>query len=45
VPAYVFGVSPETMAASNESVSVGEFLVVIKTHVLAVWEYLGGKTR
>ena len=45
MPAYVFGVSPETMAVSNESVSVDGFLVVIKTHVLAVWEYLGGKTR
>jgi len=43
VPAYVFGVSPETMAARNESVSVDEFLAVVKTHVLAGWEYLGGK--
>jgi succinyl-diaminopimelate desuccinylase len=40
VPAYVFGVSPETMAASDESVSVEEFLAVVKTHVLAGWEYL-----
>lgn len=43
VPAYVFGVSPETMGATNESVSVDEFLVVIKTHALAAWEFLGGK--
>jgi succinyl-diaminopimelate desuccinylase len=43
VPAYVFGVSPETMAARDESVSVDEFLAVVKTHVLAGWEYLGGK--
>jgi len=43
VPAYVFGVSPETMAVRNESVSVDEFLAVIRTHVLAGWEYLGGK--
>lgn len=43
VPAYVFGVSPETMGATNESVSVEEFLVVIKTHALAAWEFLGGK--
>lgn len=43
VPAYVFGVSPETMAARDESVSVEEFLAVVKTHVLAGWEYLGGK--
>lgn len=42
VPAYVFGVSPTSMGAANESVSVEEFLVVIKTHALAAWEYLGG---
>jgi acetylornithine deacetylase/succinyl-diaminopimelate desuccinylase-like protein len=35
VPAYVFGVSPQTMATRNESVSVDEFLAVVKTHVLA----------
>jgi acetylornithine deacetylase/succinyl-diaminopimelate desuccinylase-like protein len=44
VPAYVFGVSPETMAARDESVSVEEFLTVVKTHALAAWEYLGGKS-
>jgi succinyl-diaminopimelate desuccinylase len=43
VPAYVFGVSPESMAARNESVSVDEFLTVVKTHALAAWEYLEGK--
>lgn len=42
VPAYVFGVGPETMGAKNESVSVDEFLAVVKTHALAAWEYLGG---
>lgn len=42
VPAYVLGVSPESMGARNESVSVEEFLAVVKTHVLAGWEYLGG---
>lgn len=42
VPAYVFGVSPETMGAKNESVSVEEFLTTVKTHALAAWEYLGG---
>lgn len=40
VPAYVFGVSPESMAAVDESVSVDEFLAVVKTHALASWEYL-----
>jgi acetylornithine deacetylase/succinyl-diaminopimelate desuccinylase-like protein len=44
VPAYVFGVSPETMAAGvDERVSVEEFLVVVRTHALAVWDYLGGE--
>lgn len=43
VPAYVFGVSPETMGAKNERVSVEEFLAVVKTHALAAWEYLGGE--
>jgi succinyl-diaminopimelate desuccinylase len=42
IPAYVYGVSPETMAARDESVSVGEFLTVVKTHAVAAWEYLGG---
>ena len=43
VPAYVFGVSPESMAAVDESVSVEEFIAVIHTHALAAWEYLGGE--
>ncbi|TVY37301.1 Succinyl-diaminopimelate desuccinylase [Lachnellula subtilissima] len=45
VPAYIFGVSPETMAAKNESVSIDEFIAVLKTHVLSAWEYLGGSTE
>lgn len=45
VPTYVFGVSPETMAAKNESVSIDEFLAVLKTHVLSAWEYLGGSAE
>lgn len=44
VPAYVFGVGPESMAAAvDEKVSIDEFLAVISTHALAVWEFLGGK--
>lgn len=43
VPAFVYGVSPEGMAARDESVSVDEFLHVVKAHVLAGWEFLGGK--
>lgn len=41
VPAYVYGVSPETMAAVDERVRVEEFLRIIKVHAAAVWDYLG----
>jgi len=44
VPAYVYGVGPETMAAAvDERVSVKEFLSVVRTHALAVWSFLGGE--
>lgn len=44
VPAYVYGVSPETMAAAvDERVRVDEFLSVVRTHALAVWGLLGGE--
>jgi len=43
IPAYIFGLSPETMATTEESVDIEEFLTVVKTHALAGWEYLGGK--
>lgn len=43
VPAFVFGVSPEGMAAIDESVYLEEFITVVKTHALAGWEYLGGE--
>lgn len=42
IPAYIFGVPPDTMGATDESVSIDDFLAVVKTHVLAGWEYLGG---
>jgi succinyl-diaminopimelate desuccinylase len=42
VPAYVFGLSPEGMANVDESIDIEQFLAVLKTHVLAAWEYLGG---
>jgi succinyl-diaminopimelate desuccinylase len=35
VPAYVFGVSPESMAAVDESVFVEECIAVVKAHALA----------
>jgi succinyl-diaminopimelate desuccinylase len=43
IPAFVFGISPETMAGKDESVDIEEFLKVVKTHVLTAWEYLGGE--
>ncbi|KIW17333.1 hypothetical protein PV08_04525 [Exophiala spinifera] len=43
VPAFVYGVGPDTMAAAvDERVSIDEFLSVIKVHAVAVWDYLGG---
>lgn len=42
IPAYVFGVPPDTMGSKDESVLIEDFLAVVKTHVLAGWEYLGG---
>jgi succinyl-diaminopimelate desuccinylase len=41
-PAYSFGLSPETMAARDERVVIDEFLSVVKTHALAVWDYMSG---
>lgn len=44
VPAYVYGVGPETMAAAvDERVNVKEFLSVMRTHALAVWRFLDGE--
>ncbi|KAJ5247428.1 hypothetical protein N7468_002411 [Penicillium chermesinum] len=40
VPAYVYGCSPESMAATNESASVDEYLHVTKVHALATWDFL-----
>jgi acetylornithine deacetylase/succinyl-diaminopimelate desuccinylase-like protein len=41
VPAYAFGVSPETMAEKDERVSVEEFLHIVKVHTLVALDYLG----
>ena len=40
VPAYVYGPSPQGMGAPDESVSIEEFLHVVKTHALAAFDYL-----
>lgn len=42
IPAYIFGVPPDTMGAKDESVLIDDFLAVVKTHALAGWDYLGG---
>jgi succinyl-diaminopimelate desuccinylase len=41
VPAYVYGASPETMAAADENVLIDDYLHILKTHVLAAVRYLG----
>lgn len=40
VPAYVYGMSPETMAAANENVRIDEFLRLLRVHTLAAARYL-----
>lgn len=40
VPAYVYGPGPKGMGASGEAVLIEEFLAIVKTHTLAVWDYL-----
>jgi len=40
VPAYVFGCSPGRMATTDESVSVDEYLLVVRTHMLSAFDYL-----
>lgn len=45
IPAYIYGVSPNTMGAKDERVLIEDFLAVVKTHVLAGWEYLGGEIK
>lgn len=41
VPAYIYGASPETMAAADENVLIEDFLHILKTHVLSAVRYLG----
>jgi succinyl-diaminopimelate desuccinylase len=41
VPAYIYGASPETMAAADENVLVEDYLHILKTHVLSAARYLG----
>jgi succinyl-diaminopimelate desuccinylase len=41
VPAYIYGASPETMAAADENVLIEDFLHILRTHVLSAVRYLG----
>jgi succinyl-diaminopimelate desuccinylase len=41
VPAYIYGASPETMAAADENVLIDDYLHILKTHVLSAARYLG----
>ncbi|KAL5414432.1 hypothetical protein PMIN04_009018 [Paraphaeosphaeria minitans] len=40
IPTYVYGPSPKGMGGSHETVSIDEFMAVVKTHTLAVWDFL-----
>ena len=40
VPAYVYGMTPKTMAAADENIEVDEFLHVLRVHTLAAARYL-----
>lgn len=40
VPAVVYGPSPHGMGSVDEYVSIDEFVHVVKSHVLAAWDYL-----
>ena len=41
VPAYAYGVSPDTMAKKNERVRIEDFLHTVKVHTLVALDYLG----
>jgi succinyl-diaminopimelate desuccinylase len=40
VPGFVFGPSPSRMSGQDEAVLIEEFMAVVKTHTLAVFDYL-----
>ena len=41
IPAYIYGCAPDGMASHDESVSLEEFLHVLRVHVLSAAAYLG----
>ncbi|KAF2795676.1 putative peptidase [Melanomma pulvis-pyrius CBS 109.77] len=40
IPTYVYGPSPKGMGGQGEAVLIEEFVAVLKTHTLAVFDYL-----
>lgn len=42
IPAYSYGLSPEGMAGTDESVSVEDYIKLVKVLTLAAWDLLGG---
>ena len=44
VPAYVFGCSPGRMSTTDEYVTVDEYLLVVRTHILSAFDYLSRPT-
>jgi len=40
IPGYSYGPSPDTMGAPDEAVKISEYLDILKTHVLAAFDYL-----
>ncbi|KAK8217526.1 hypothetical protein M8818_001284 [Zalaria obscura] len=43
VPAYSFGLSPDGMASKNESVSLDDYISLVKVHALAALDYMTNK--
>ncbi|MGZ5908963.1 MAG: M20/M25/M40 family metallo-hydrolase [Reyranella sp.] len=43
IPAYIYGCAPDGMASHDESVSLEEFLHVLRVHALSAAAYLGGE--
>jgi succinyl-diaminopimelate desuccinylase len=43
IPAYIYGCAPDGMASHDESVSLEEFLHVLRVHALSAADYLGGE--
>ena len=43
IPAYIYGCAPDGMASHDKSVSLEEFLHVLRVHALSAAAYLGGE--